>query len=500
MKILLDTNIVIHREATTVVHCDVGLLFRWMDNLRYMKCVHPVTVAELLKHKDPKTVQTLQVKLESYNVLKTEAPLAEAIRVLSGEIDKTPNDENDTRIINELYCDRVDILITEDKGLHCKAVALGLADRVFTIDAFLEKVSAENPALVDYRVLAVKKELFGNLDVSDSFFDSLRDDYKDFDKWFSRKADEYAYVCRSDGSLLAFLYVKVENESEDYSDILPPFKKSRRLKIGTLKVDLNGYRLGERFLKIVFDNARRQQVDEIYVTTFNKGIERDRLINMLEDYGFSFHGLKGGGELVYVRPFSPQANREMPRLTYPYFSTRGRIFIVPIYPEYHTELLPDSILRTESPAEFVENEPHRNAISKTYISRSVERQIASGDVIVFYRTGGYYKSVVSTIGIVENVVDGIQTEEEFVRLCRKRSVFSDEDLAKWWNWKPRSRPFVVNFLYAYSFPKRINLTRLIELGVIKDVQSAPRGFVPITVRNLRDILRECQADEDLAVD
>lgn len=195
-----------------------------------------------------------------------------------------------------------------------------------------------------------------------------------------------------------------------------------------------------------------------------------------------------------------QANRLTPKLTYPFFSTAGQVFIVPIYPEYHTELFPDSILRTESPMDFVENEPHRNAISKVYISRSIERNLASGDVILFYRTGGYYKSVVTTIGVVESVVDNIPSEADFIRLCRKRSVFTDEQLSKHWNYNKRNRPFIVNFLYAYSLPKRINLQRLIEIGVITGINDAPRGFTQISIKNLRNILKECPADESLAVD
>ena len=50
MKILLDTNIVIHREAATVVDEDIGVLFRWLDNLHYTKCIHAVTVEEIEKH------------------------------------------------------------------------------------------------------------------------------------------------------------------------------------------------------------------------------------------------------------------------------------------------------------------------------------------------------------------------------------------------------------------------------------------------------------------
>jgi predicted nucleic acid-binding protein len=502
VKVLLDTNIVIHREAATVVNEDIGVLFKWLDNLHHEKCIHPVTAEELEGYEDRKGRKTFAVKLANYNILKTRAPLGDQVQAISNQLDKNQNDLNDTLIVNELYSGRVDALITEDKKLFNKASLLGIADRVYTIDAFLEKVTAENPELADYKVLAVQKDHFGNFDLVDDFFESLKDDYPDFEKWFNRKADEEIYVCRSEGKLIALLYLKMEGVGEDYTDINPPLSRKKRLKIGTFKVALNGFRLGERFLKIVFDNALRLGVNEIYVTTFNKRIEQQRLINQFEEYGFKLHGYKrgrGGDELVYLRSFSRVADRSSPKLTYPFFSTRRHIFIVPIYPEYHTELFPDSILRTESPAAFVENDPHRNAISKVYISRSIERNLNPGDVIVFYRTGGYHKSVVTTVGVVENAIDNIGNEVDFIRLCRQRSVFSDEELSRHWNEK-RNRPFIVNFLYTYSFPRRINLKRLIEIGVIHSVNDAPRGFTQISVKNLKDILRECQADENIIVD
>jgi len=108
--------------------------------------------------------------------------------------------------------------------------------------------------------------------------------------------------------------------------------------------------------------------------------------------------------------------------------------------------------------------------------------------------------VVTTIGIVENVIDNINSEKDFIELCRKRSVFSDTELSEHWNYKKSNRPFVVNFLYSYSFPKRINMKRLIEMGVIPDINSAPRGFECLTKNKFIDILRECQADESIVVD
>ena len=67
-------------------------------------------------------------------------------------------------------------------------------DRVFTIDSFLEKVVSEHPELVNYRVLSVIKKHFGDINLNDPFFDSFREDYIGFDKWFNKKADEIAYV------------------------------------------------------------------------------------------------------------------------------------------------------------------------------------------------------------------------------------------------------------------------------------------------------------------
>jgi hypothetical protein len=37
MRVLLDTNILIHREAATVVRADIGKLFFWLDKLKYEK-------------------------------------------------------------------------------------------------------------------------------------------------------------------------------------------------------------------------------------------------------------------------------------------------------------------------------------------------------------------------------------------------------------------------------------------------------------------------------
>jgi predicted nucleic acid-binding protein len=507
MRVLLDTNIIIYREAGYVPRREIGILFRWLDRLHYEKCIHPETIEEIRRHEDKSVVEAFEAKIQNYQQLITLAPESNEIHKVRTQYDYSQNDHTDTSILNEVYCDRVAALITEDRKIHKKASVIGVAERVFTIDSFLEKVTAENPELADYKILSVKKEYFGNLDVADNFFDSFRDDYAGFDKWFNKKADEIAYICKSgEGDIVAFLYLKPENENENYSDIEPVLQPARRLKIGTFKIISNGYKLGERFLKIVFDNALRFSVDEIYVTLFNYTLELIRLSELLRDWGFKKHGIKKtptGEELVLVRDFRPIADEINPCFSYPYINRNARKFIVPIYPKYHTELFPDSILRTESPLDFVENKPNRNAISKVYISRSFERNLQPGDIVVFYRTasGGsaYYTSVTTTIGVVQSVITDIHSEAQFIELCRKRSVFSDKELVEHWNYRPNNRPFVLNFLYVYTFPKRMNLKALIDAGVILSTDSVPRGFEQINDDQFKRILEGSNADESFIV-
>ena len=61
-------------------------------------------------------------------------------------------------------------------------------------------------------------------------------------------------------------------------------------------------------------------------------------------------------------------------------------------------------------------------------------------------------------------------------------------------------PFIVDFLYAYSFPKRPNMEALIKHAVIRDVSSAPRGFEPIPRAKFDTVLRLSETDPRLIVD
>ena len=160
MKVLLDTNIIIHRETKDPTKEEIGKLFWWIDKLGYEKFVHQITVDEISLHQDPRTKKAFLTKIQSYNLLQTQAPFKSEVLAVAKKYDATDNDKRDTILINEVFSDRVDFLITEDAKIHVKALELGIDTRVFSIDSFLEKVTAENPSLVDYKVPSVKEEAF----------------------------------------------------------------------------------------------------------------------------------------------------------------------------------------------------------------------------------------------------------------------------------------------------------------------------------------------------
>lgn len=487
-KVLLDTNIIIYRETDRILNPNTPDLFNWLDKLHYDKYIHPISEQEIAQYGAVEKREVILSKLGSYNKLTALAPLAEQVSNLL-KSDKDINSQNDTHILNELYCGRVDVLITEDRGLYNKARYLGIADKVFSIESFSEKMLSEHPTLIDYTVLAVKKKKIGEINVRDKFFDSLRENYEGFDAWLNKKSQEDAYVCYLGNDLKAFLYLKQENEDENYSDTEPVLPPKRRLKIGTFKVAMNGLKLGERFLKIVFDNAINMNVDEIYVTIFDSDINdlpKQALVKQLQDFGFYRWGSKKNGEGVYVRDMKHVFCRDKPSKTFPYFSRYSDTYFCSIYQEYHTSLFPDSILTNESPYDFQENKPFRNAITKVYISRAFFRDLHTGDNVVFYRCGTMYTGVITTIGIVNNVYQP-RTLEEFKECCKRRTIFSDEELEQQWNYR-KTKPFVVEFLYAYSFPTpKVNLKLLYDTGVFYG--EFPRGFARLSKDQFESILQ-----------
>ena len=125
-NILIDTNIVIHRETAFVRNEGIGPLFGWLHRLNHNVQVHPVTIEEIGNYHDQRVVNSFNAKINSYHLFETAANLHNDVRLVCEPLDQNTNSRNDTILLNEVFIQRSNYLITEDKGIHKKAALLGL--------------------------------------------------------------------------------------------------------------------------------------------------------------------------------------------------------------------------------------------------------------------------------------------------------------------------------------------------------------------------------------
>lgn len=111
MRALLDTNVIIHRENTKATSFTIGKLFYWLDKLRYEKLIHPYSIAELRKYRNPQMQSLYDAKIDAYTEMRCIAPQTAEFTALLSDTPKTANDQIDNQLLCELYCKRADILI-----------------------------------------------------------------------------------------------------------------------------------------------------------------------------------------------------------------------------------------------------------------------------------------------------------------------------------------------------------------------------------------------------
>lgn len=482
--VLLDTNIVIKRESVNNVSFEVVKLFNWFEKKSVAYYVHSSSKEEISTYQDRTIRNNLALKLNSYNELPSFPTVSDEIleKVLL-QFSDDANGQIDNKLLKEVYSDNVGLLLTDDKLMLKKAEMLYMRDKVMTSSELLAKFESKFPKNIEYKMLAVKLVKFEDVDLNDTFFDSLREDYEGqkFDQWFKKKGKETAYVFEDKDGLKGFLYLKIELPSEpDYLKITPVLSSKKRLKIGTFKIDSSGFRLGERFLKIIFDNASKNNVDEIYVTLFeNKRDDVIRLKSLLEQWGFVKHGYKNANhELVLVKSMKEYKDELSPKLNYPLVTANANIYILPIKAEYHTDLFPDKILKNEDMHLYEENLAHRYAIEKIYLTGAFNIEAKPGDLILVYRMSDKwyknYSSVITGLAIVQEIV-ATKDVEECISLCKNRSIFNEPNIRALY----RRCPTVVKILDFTTFENPVTLQKLRELGVV-DATSGPRPFTAVT--------------------
>lgn len=264
-----------------------------------------------------------------------------------------------------------------------------------------------------------------------------------------------------------------------------------------MKINAHGTKLGERFIKKIFDHAISERAEEIYVTVFP---HHNSLINLFQRYGFKNSANKGG-ELVLIRtirhPYSDVVS------SYPLVRLGGnRIFLLSIYPEWHSRLLPDSILRTEN-SDIVTDTSHTNSIHKVYLAAMKGMEtLKRGDILLIYRTKdgerpARFSAVATSICVAEEYknINSFSNEAEFIEYCKPFSVFRTDELKKFWQKKYPAH--VIRFSYNIALNRRpIRGILIDEIGLDENEYW---GFMPLTPAQFKAIIQRGEVDESLIV-
>ncbi|WP_374949540.1 GNAT family N-acetyltransferase [Mucilaginibacter sp.] len=340
-----------------------------------------------------------------------------------------------------------------------------------------------------------------SIDLTDVFFDSLKADYLEFGHWFKRKADagEGAFVTYDKNVVQGFLYLKIEEEKIE--DVVPQLPASRRVKVGTFKINPHGTRLGERFIKKMFDFAIAKGVESIYVTVFNK---HEALIHLFKKYGFEIKAQKttdNGIEDVLVKEIKSQ--KDDINLSYPLIKLNTSKYLLSIYPQFHSRLFPDSLLNSETYS-LIKDVSHTNSIHKIYICYMDVSVLKPSDNILIYRTSdgagpAHYRSVVTSVCVVEEIKSkkDFSSLEHYLKYCKDYSVFDENELKGFYN-QNKKYFYVIKMTYNAALSKRITRGNLIEnVGLSPD---AYWGFMSLSDSQFKSILKFGGVSESIIVD
>ncbi|MGC8657193.1 MAG: PIN domain-containing protein [Thermoplasmata archaeon] len=498
MRILLDTNIFILREDYKVISHELQELLKVLAENKTETLVHPLSIEELKKDKNESRREIILSKVGSYPQLESPPDPSKSEDYRKIFADTNEHERVDNNLLFAIYKNAVDFLITEDRGIHKKAIEIDVHDRVLLIDdaldMFKKNIPDSKPHLPQLKEVPVY-----NLDKNDTIFDDLKKDYPEFDVWFEKISKE-GRKCwvnyENDGKIGALLIFKIEDELIDSN---PPLHKKKRLKISTFIVKSVGYKIGELFIKTSIDLCIKNGLNEMYLTHFTKQ-DDDKLVILISEYGFRKVASNDRGEDIYLKKLVPDSipstvlqPLQIIKEYYPSFYDGNKVkkYIVPIRSQFYNRLFIDSpdrpITITEYGGEFI---VEGNTIKKAYLTNSKITKIKPGDVILFYRS--IDKSDVSSIGVVESIYMRLTDPDEVIKHVGKRTVYSIDEIKEMAK-KPTT---VILFYYIRYFPNPIKYTDLVEICAIS---GPPQSILEIDENSYHEIIKRCGIDERFTI-
>lgn len=511
-KVLIGTDILLIGEMSPEELGTIEYLFEWMSRIGESPYIDFSTKILLSHHqwKLPEFLSRVPVMM----VVEKKSRNLRAIEKML-DIPLPVNLHSDTSLgwkralphLALLEANKIDLYITDNDMIHAIAKKINLDHRVYSINSYLDRCSSEFRDKDPNKGLIIRYDLFKKLNLYDSFFDSFKRDYAEYVSWFRKKKDDYVYFSKNrKGKIQALLKLKLEDSEDEFNDIVPIMPDKKCLKISSFKVNVTGSKLAERFMRTIFNKAIEKKVDSIYVTLFNNDKGKRRLVNLLEKWGFLEWGTKyGSDELVMRRSFKKEVGRfssieceaydmVFVKEYFPFHSPNFGCFIVPLHATYLDLLLGDESIDSRTD-DIV---PYRNAISKILILKNDIPGIKPGAVLLFYRmTHEKDKRGIAGIGIVERIKKNLDSELQFVGICKKRSGFSVAHLKECWNgFQNKPLLTLVEFLFVTHLDSDVfDEQRIIESGInTNDIHS--QTILPVSLECFRKLFKDSEYERD----
>ncbi len=435
MNILIDTNIFIYFEDYKVIDESFTELYNICVKFNHKFFIHQTSIDDINNDKDIERRKVSLSKIRKYTIIRnTQLPSLEKIKEL-GLAEKNSHDKIDNIILYALYTDSANLLLTQDSGIIKKARKIGIDHRVMFVQQALHSFKKLYLQEKIYYPNMINKYLY-ELNKDDEIFTSLKEDYAEFDRWFSKVSQEHRkcwiHGYNGDPSIGGILIYKNEVNPIVTND--DRALRGKVLKISTFKISENmqGWKLGELFIKTVFTYANKNNYEYIYLTT--KENKQEYLVNLIEDFGFyKFGRCDKDRDEVFVKqiPINGIKNKdlhinsiEFHKRFSPFINCTEDInkFIIPIQPKYHNILFPE----IEDHKRLLYTHPSAgNAIKKVYLSHANTNQMRSGDLLLFYRTRD--KMAITTLAIVEKTFKSSNLDIILEEVA-KRTVYSHKEI------------------------------------------------------------------------
>jgi GNAT superfamily N-acetyltransferase len=429
LTFLIDTNVFLTLEpfgsgASSEPFNEAAAFSRRVHEHGHRIALHTGTREDIGRDHDVERGAQHLKALEKYVVLSDVPPSPALLAASSGG---SENDRVDALIASALEANAVDYLVTEDKGLRSRVgrAAPALERRVLGLAEAVELLEQLHPLAPEPPPLVEKRPCYA-LSLDDPIFGSIRDDYNGFDRWFTdncQRGHREAFVIDGGDSLAGICILKDEDE-EEYG--LP----SNRMKLCTLKIaePHRRQRYGALLVKAALDNAVTRDLSGLYVTVFDKHTE---LIGLLLDLGFELEpAVTALGELVLWRPLVPPSGVEAQLDGFEFNRRYGPrnlkldvpMHIVPIEPRWEERLFPEGRVQLDL---LPENAACGNDLRKAYLSHSGSRQLARGDIVLFYRSGDL--RAIRFIAVVEDTMRTCDSGE-LVSFVGTRTVYTANEI------------------------------------------------------------------------